>query len=131
MILLDKGIYLQRDYKKACAAMNSNEAYLAVLNTKPKPGSKFLPDWKANEIAAKIEFISSIHFPCQESEVIVTAQEEETAEGNRLLTWLYWTNAARAASRKRDAKKKQDKDSKTSCTTDLDADCEDGEENLP
>ena len=98
------------------------------MSTKPNKRSKFLQDWKADEIAAKIKFISSTRFPCQESEVIATTQEEDTAEGNRLLTWLYWMNVDRLSVLKARDKKTKAKDSKASCTTDLDADCEDGED---
>ena len=126
--LADNGIYGHSAYNTAVSAMKSNEVYKAVVDAKPPKGSNKTPAWRTDEIAAKIKFISSNSFPCQSHEVLTTPQQQDTAEGNRLLTWLYWTNAERISLAKRQAKKTKDKDSKASCTTDLDADCEDEED---
>ena len=122
-----QGIYGKRDYTDAYGVLQSNPAYMDHLSSKPKCSSAFFKDWKAEEIEAKFKFVSSIRFPCQEIEVITTIQETEIAEGNRILTWLYLTTDAREASRKRDANKKKEKDSRGP-TNDLDADRGDDED---
>ena len=86
----------------ASGALQGNPAYMQHQSSKPNSRG-MRKDWKVSDIESKFNFVASTRFPCQENEVITTIQGTETAEGNRLSTWLYWTIAGREASRKRDA----------------------------
>ena len=83
-------------------------------------------DRKVRDNEAKFKFVSSTRFPCQENEVITTIQETETTEGNRLLTWLYWTTSHRETCSK-SVLKKREKNSKEPANSN-DEDCSDDED---
>ena len=99
-------------------------AYIKRKTSKPKKRHEQaqLKEWLIRGQEATVKFVMSTVFHCQAVEVITTTKETETAEGNRLLTWLYWKNAVKEQHRKTKLKKKE-KDSKEPAN--------DNEEDLP
>jgi len=85
-------------------------------------------DWRRRDQAAKVLCIRSttFAFPSGEEHTMIT--QAEIAEGDRLLTYMYWHHMHRLADQKPKAKKKKKKDKDSKAPAGEGGEDEDGDE---
>jgi hypothetical protein len=87
---LGKGITAEKDWKDAMKAQKLTPAYILHMKHKPKKAPKSFHDKTAQLM---VDHISSTTYTSQATEEVTTPAQAEKAEGNRLLTYLYFSTS--------------------------------------
>jgi hypothetical protein len=87
---LGKGITGQGDWKDAIKAQKLTPAYIHHMKNKPKKAPRSFHDKTAQLM---VDHIRSTTYTSQVTDKITTPAQAEVAEGNRLLTYLYFSTS--------------------------------------
>jgi hypothetical protein len=87
---LGKGITGQEDWKAAIKAQKLTPAYIHHMKNKPRKAPKSFHD---KTVQLMVDHIRSTTYTSQGTDKITTPAEAEKAEGNRLLTYLYFSTS--------------------------------------
>jgi hypothetical protein len=88
---LGKGITGQQDWDDALKAQKLTPAYIRHMRDKPAKGGKAPRSWHDKKAQLMLDHIKSTTYTSQATEKITTTAQTQHAEGNRLLTYLYFS----------------------------------------
>jgi hypothetical protein len=93
------GIHSAEVYKDAIKAQKLTPAF--VLHMEAKPKRRIPAAWHTKKEQLTIEFYTSTPYACQAQEEIQTLAQSEHAEGDRLLTYLFYAESGKQTNKKR------------------------------
>jgi hypothetical protein len=88
---LGKGITGKQDYEDATKAQKMTPAYIRHMKDKPAKGGQTPRSWHDKKAQLMVDHIKSTTYTSQATEKITTTAQTQHAEGNRLLTYLYFS----------------------------------------